>query len=118
MAISWPSEINRFVAGSGLKTLADGRLQSATDIGPGKVRRRTASNAGRYRCAFYHDDTERTALENFFIDSTGGGALPFDFTPCGGQSMLVMFAPDTALSIEETGAPGEFLVRLELLILP
>ena len=57
--------------------LADGRLRTAMESGPPKVRRRFSSAAKPITAQIKLDLEQRIRLDRFWTEETGGGSLPF-----------------------------------------
>ncbi len=78
MTALWPATLPQYFEENGYsESLADGRLDTATDFGPGKSRRRFTKNwrmiAGAIRCT----DDQVDAFEEFYLETLGGGVADF-----------------------------------------
>lgn len=56
----------------------DGTIRSATDSGPGKVRRRFTATATYYNARVRMNGTEVGILSDFYRDTLAGGSLSFE----------------------------------------
>ncbi|MFO1126381.1 MAG: hypothetical protein U1E25_14630 [Methylocystis sp.] len=75
---SWPAELPQRVLRDGYsEKLRDGRLFSRTQSAPGKVRRRYSSAVLPITASIIIDETQKSRLERFWYEDTGGGTLPF-----------------------------------------
>jgi len=80
----WPPELPRRVLVDNQKTtLGEGRLKSATDVGPGKVRRRFSSAVKPVTVNFTLNGDQRIRFISFFEEDTAMGSLPFLFPEVG-----------------------------------
>lgn len=58
---------------------ADGRVVTAMDAGPSKMRRRTSAAERPVRCRLTLQDSDRAFLERWWDEDLGGGVSPFWF---------------------------------------
>lgn len=96
MVSAWPSTLpQRFGAESYSRDPGDGRLRSKTEMGPGKVRRRSSSVPDVITGSMEMTQTQLVALRTFVSSTLSGGALAFTFPdPEGGSDLLVRFGED------------------------
>lgn len=135
--ISWPSTLPQHLLVQGFgQSLPEGRVRSANDVGPPKVRRRSSQNVHIITGQMVMTFDQWADLQTFVNSTTGGGTLPFlfrdplskiepkleiDFTAgtalIQGMPLLVRFG-ETLPVISE--ALGSDLVRvtMELEVLP
>ena len=78
--VVWPSEAGEWMTAPDFTIAApDGRMKSAPDVGPSKLRRRVSSAvapvAGQMRCTL----NQKARMERFWNEDTSGGVLPFVF---------------------------------------
>ncbi len=74
----WPTLLPQRVTIMGYsERLADGRLKSQTDTGPGKVRRRYSSAARQVNAQIVLYQDQKSRFDRFWNEDTKGGALPF-----------------------------------------
>lgn len=120
VAIAWPAELPQsFLRGTARRPYADNRIRSETGIGPGKVRRRSASAAGKLSGQMMLNLAQRQALRTFFENTTGGGVLPFTFPdPDGGAALDCRFDPEKDPPAPEHVSRAVWRVTIELEILP
>jgi hypothetical protein len=117
MAEAWPDGVPHcFTADSLAVGLADGRIRSQTDTGPGKVRRRSSAMVKDMTGTLIMTYAQLTALETFVDDTLLGGSLPFSFPDQRGNTILVRFA-DKLPSWSRYGM-GYVSVDMSLEILP
>lgn len=135
--ISWPSTLPQHLLVQGFgQSLPEGRVRSANDVGPPKVRRRSSQNIYIITGQMVMTFDQWADLQTFVNSTTGGGTLPFlfrdplskiepkleiDFTAgtalIQGMPLLVRFG-ETLPAISE--ALGSDLVRvtMDLEVLP
>ena len=76
----WPTDLPQRVLRDGYSEgMPDGRLRSAMEGGPPKVRRRFSSAARPVQAAIKVTTSGKGRLENFWLEETLGGSLPFHF---------------------------------------
>jgi hypothetical protein len=118
---TWPAELPQLFERDGYQPPAtpDGRLMTATDIGPGKVRPRTSALprpvAGTMRMTYEQADI----LEAFVRDDLAKGSLPFVFPAQGAATgtWLVMI-PKDGMPVPGTIRNGQLRVQIRLQIMP
>jgi hypothetical protein len=135
--VSWPSTLPQYLLVQGFgQSLPEGRVRSANDVGPPKVRRRSSQNIYTITGQMVMTFDQWADLQTFVNSTTGGGTLPFlfrdplskiepkleiDFTAgtalIQGMPLLVRFG-ETLPAISE--ALGSDLVRvtMDLEVLP
>lgn len=80
MPIVWPATLPQVPLFGWGRELADTRLRTETDTGPVKMRRQYTSGVEKLSNVVINlDETQRTALETFFYDTTAGGSLAFEW---------------------------------------
>ena len=104
-APQWPAELQQRLLKDGFAdTLADGRIRTKTDIGPGKVRLSSTSAirpvAGRIKV----DDGSKARFDRFWMEETKGGILPF-FIPDQARDGLLLAGSDGATLLDMNGLP-------------
>jgi hypothetical protein len=135
--VSWPPTLPQHLLVQGFgQSLPEGRVRSANDVGPPKVRRRSSQNVYIITGQMVMTFDQWADLQTFVNSTTGGGTLPFlfrdplskiepkleiDFTAgtalIQGMPLLVRFG-ETLPAISE--ALGSDLVRvtMDLEVLP
>lgn len=74
----WPTELTRdFRVDSLQETAPDLVIRTSMDVGPGKVRRRVATNTRTLQCAIDLTGTELAIFDAFFVTACAGGAVAF-----------------------------------------
>ena len=74
----WPSTLPaKFLTEGFTKGVPDGRLRTAMETGPAKMRRRTRAATTPVTVQFYASLDQVARLEAFWSEDTGGGTLPF-----------------------------------------
>jgi hypothetical protein len=78
MTAVWPAGLPQYLEADGFnEQLADARLDTPTDYGPGKTRRKFTKNwrqiSGAIRCT----DDQVDTFEEFYLETLNGGALDF-----------------------------------------
>lgn len=97
MPADWPTSLPQRLNTQGSDfQLGDGRVTFTTDTGPGKMRRRSSSVAGRWTAQMTMSPAQIETLRLFVEDDLVGGSLPFTFPPPReiGDDLLVRFAED------------------------
>lgn len=101
----WPAALPNTMARDNHRyTFGDGRLRSATDVGPGKVRRRFSATAKPLSGTMILSLDQRIQLETFWNDDTKGGTLPFIFPAIGIDGAALTMADGTELTTSD-GTP-------------
>lgn len=80
MAASWPSTLQQYLneTSFGIE-FAQSWLESETQIGPKKRRRRTTQNFEKITCSILLDKDFYLTFKNFYDVTLNGGVLPFEF---------------------------------------
>lgn len=93
-------------------------ITTEMDAGPAKVRRRFTAGVTKYTLSFILTSTQLSDFQNFFLNETFGGSVPFDMPdPIGGATVQMRF--DVAQgSPQVTGAAGRFKVMFKAEKLP
>lgn len=78
--LTWPASLPQRVLAEGFNEgFRDGRLKTAPDRGPSKMRRISSSVGKPLQHSIRVDAEQLTILERFWEKDTGGGVLPFWF---------------------------------------
>lgn len=101
MPATWPTTLPQRVRRDGYaEEIADGRLKSETDTGPGKMRPRTSARPDPLTVTMRMTGAQLDILAAFIRDDLGRGSLPFTLPAVrGAGTWLVRFAdrlPSTA----------------------
>jgi hypothetical protein len=114
----WPISLpDSFTFESYGEGIADGRLRSQTDTGPGKIRPRSSAMPEPLSGQMAMTGAQLETLRTFVKTTIAGGSLPFLFkSQRGGAQILVRFG-DELPSWQRQGA-GRYLVSLKLEIMP
>lgn len=117
MTILWPDTLPEAPLLDGFHEEApDTAVRTSMEQGPAKVRRRTTAGVGRLEMRYLLSKAEVDALEGFYQDTLGGGALSFAYThPRTGLSVTCRFAEPPHYA---TTNGSYFLVALTLETLP
>lgn len=91
MTAVWPAELPQYLSADGYgEGLPDNKLESQTDFGPGKSRRRFTMNwraiSGAIRCTA----EQAEAFEEFYQDTLRGGVSDFLWRTPVNQAMALM----------------------------
>ncbi len=120
MVDAWPASLPQGTLRADYdQGMGDGRRVSETDMGPGKVIRRSSAIASPLGAGMVMNAAQLATFETFVETTLSGGTLPFSFPdPRDGEStLLVRFRPTEMPSWRAVGA-GHYHVRLPLEILP
>jgi len=135
--VSWPPTLPQHLLVQGFgQSLPEGRVRSANDVGPPKVRRRSSQNIYIITGQMVMTFDQWADLQTFVNSTTGGGTLPFlfrdplskiepkleiDFTAgtalIQGMPLLVRFG-ETLPAISEALSDDLVRVTMELEVLP
>ncbi|PJI56004.1 hypothetical protein CTI14_00275 [Methylobacterium radiotolerans] len=75
---TWPADLPQKLITDGYSySFADGRLKTAMDAGPPKMRRRFSAAVKAVAGQFYGGVDDVVRLERFWNEETAGGTLPF-----------------------------------------
>lgn len=118
MPDAWPSSLpDSFTFESYGEGIADGRLRSQTDTGPGKVRPRSSAMPEPLSGQMVITGAQIETLRTFVKTTLRGGSLPFFFkSQRGGVQILVRFGEE--LPTWQRHGAGKYLVTMKLEILP
>lgn len=101
----WPADLPQKLITDGYSySFADGRLKTAMDAGPPKMRRRFSSAVRPAAGQFYGSADDMARLERFWMEETGGGALPF-VLPDQNSDGLGLQADDGTQLLDDHGQP-------------
>jgi hypothetical protein len=111
---TWPAGLPQYLSADGFsEALADNKLESQTDFGPGKSRRRFTANwrmiSGTLRCT----DDQVDAFEDFYQDTLGGGVDAFLWRDPISQNLSLMKFRGGAPRTQYRSA-DEFLIQITL----
>lgn len=105
MALVWPSYFPQTMNRSGFeRRLGDGRLVSPTEVGPGKMRRRTAATVKPVSGSMWMTRLQRDRFEAWWEDDAGGGTKRFWF-PAIGTHGFPMRDDDGDILLTGSGEP-------------
>lgn len=80
MPAVWPSTLPEYVLADAFKeALNNQTIESATDTGSPKVRRRFTKLVRKFDMAVLLSDSQVATFENFWLNTLKGGSLPFDW---------------------------------------
>lgn len=114
MSEVWPATLPQYFNADGYsENLGDGRLDTPTDHGPGKSRRKYTTTWRPISGAISCTDDQVDALEDFYLDTLNGGTLDFIWK--------APFSQSAALFCFRGGAPkllyrsaDEFVISIQL----
>lgn len=114
MTAVWPATLPQHLNTEGFsEALADNKLESQTDFGPGKSRRRFTTNwrmiSGTLRCT----DDQVDAFEDFYQDTLGGGVDAFLWRDPLSQNLSLMKFRGAPPRTQYRSA-DEFLIQVTL----
>lgn len=91
--IVWPASLPQKVEQDGFsESPPDSRIRTPMDMGPVKVRRRFSAQIRPLKVSMFMTQTQLDAFDTFFVTTTEGGSLPFDFpSPRGVGVVTVRF---------------------------
>jgi len=118
---TWPSTLPGIEIGAEMSQ-QDSVVKSPTEFGPGKQRKRYTATSQYYSGTMLVTKDQRDKLQDFFQNTVGFGAIPFDFTSPEDNSTLVpaRFMSPPSYSALVGGPDGVALWRasIQLEILP
>lgn len=101
----WPSDLpQRVLADNFSEGLADGRLRTSMETGPGKSRRRFSAAPKPVAAAFKVSPDEKARLERFWDEEIAGGALPFLIADQTRDGLILLAEPGVQL-LDDLGRP-------------
>ena len=101
----WPTDLPQKLLSDGYSYgFADGRLKTAMDAGPPKMRRRFSSAVRPVAGQFYGSEDDMARLERFWAEDTAGGALPF-LIPDQNRDALALLTSDGLQLQDDQGRP-------------
>lgn len=114
MTAIWPAALPQYLDEGGFnEALADVRIDTPTDYGPGKTRRRFTKNwrviSGAIRCT----DDQVDAFEEFYLETLGGGVADFLWKAPLSQDLALMRFRGPQPKIQYRSA-DEFLISFQL----
>lgn len=114
-SIDWPLTVAPQQDGYN-ETPPNTALATEMNAGPQKVRLRYTAGPRRFMLAYHLTKAEVATLDTFFVTTSRGGTLEFDWThPRTGASVEARFVPGTAPSYGAIEQDGEVTVQLEIL---
>lgn len=119
MPATWPETLpQRFLIAGNQHQLADPRLSSATDTGPGKSRPRSSAVPDSFTGSMRMSGAQWAILTAFGRDDLARWSLPFTIpAPDGGDDWLVMLRQNALPSRVNIGG-DRWTVTMSLLVLP
>lgn len=117
MTILWPDTLPEAPLLDGFhETPPATVIRTEMEQGPAKLRRRTTAGVGKMEMRYLLSKAEVAALESFYQETLGGGALSFAFThPRTGLSVTCRFTEPPQYA---TTNGSYFLIALTLETLP
>jgi hypothetical protein len=117
--VDWPSTLPcTLVTDGNSGGVGDGRIRSATDTGPGKVRRRTTAMAKPITGSLIMTVAEIAILEDFIEDDLMGGTLVFNFKDPMTHALVPMRFGEQLPTWSEMPGKKRWLVNMVLEKLP
>lgn len=105
MTIFWPSLLPKCQVRGKQRSAAPNVIAFGTEVGPGKVRRRSTARVKRLNGTFLLTRAQVAIFEEFFEDDLQDGALVFEWTdPVTQETGNWRFAVDNAYSLSERGS--------------
>ena len=96
---TWPGTLPQAFPIGTTEAVQDGRVRSAMDAGPAKLRRRFTAVVRTYTLPaerFVFTDAQKATYETFFTSTLSGGTLEFDWTdpwPSAGTKTFRIVSP-------------------------
>ena len=115
---TWPATLSPFLRGTVSVSEPDGRLHSSTDMGPGKVRRRSKANAYALQGDMVLTPAQRTTLRSFIETDTLGGSLPFSMPDPFDSETTLLCRFGEELPVFSDFAVNHFKTTISLVVLP
>lgn len=114
--IDWPEELSEYLlVDSYQETLPDTVIRTQMDVGPPKVRRRSTSAPRLISGTLRLDSDKLGIFEAFYLNTTAGGSLPFNWTsPRTGELVVAQFT-DTPRYMPVSGLTWDVNISLEIL---
>jgi len=119
MVDAWPGTLpQRLLLNGASLGVGDGLTEYQPDVGPPITRRRTAAIARPLSGSMMLSDAQVTVFETFFYTTILSGALSFSFPdPRTGATLLVKFSKQSLPAYVPQGGDN-YLLSLNLMILP
>lgn len=115
--ITWPSDLPCALRGKA-RAPQTNLVAFGTELGPGKVRRRSTARVKRMPIAFLLTRAQAVQFEAFFEDDLDDGALPFSMPdPLTGDAATWRFDPQGPYSLDERPS-GKWSLAANLMKLP
>jgi len=117
MTADWPTTLPAAPLAEGFnEMMPDVVLRTDMDTGPAKLRRRTTAEVSALQVAYLLSATETALLDDFYMNTLGGGTLSFNYThPRTAEAVTCRFARPPSYATEN----GEiFQAQLVLEVLP
>ncbi|MEQ1901853.1 MAG: hypothetical protein ABL866_14115 [Devosia sp.] len=103
--IFWPASLPRCALRGKQRSPAPNVIAFGTEVGPGKVRRRSTARIRRMTLPFLLTRAEVPIFEAFFEDDLKDGALEFSMNdPVTGDGATWRFATDNPYALSERGS--------------
>ena len=101
----WPADLPQRLLQEGYSYgFADGRLKTAVESGPPKMRRRFSVSPRPVTGQFLGSENDMARLERFWLEETGGGALPF-LMPDQTRDALPLVTEGGVQLLDDQGSP-------------
>ena len=118
MPLAWPLPLPTVSLYGGSEAGTDKLIHHETDSGPGKLRSRYSTGIKDFTFPMILTEAQATELMTFYDDTSGGGALSFDFThPRTGAAIVCRFKPGSQPLLANFSFE-RYRVTLELQIIP
>jgi hypothetical protein len=118
MPLAWPPALPAVAKYGGSEMGVDRLLHQETASGPGKLRSKYSTGIKVFTFPMILTETQADTLMDFYNDTSGGGALSFDFThPRTGAAIVCRFKPGSMPLIVNFSFEL-YRVTLELEIIP
>ena len=117
---SWPNTLpDAFLRDGFARTPQPNVISFGTEVGPGKVRRRTTARTKSHTFSMKMTLVQLNEFEAFFEDDLSDGAIPFDWTdPVAGDVASWRFDPGSPYSARETEEAGTWFVSMTIIRQP
>ena len=117
---TWPASLPQKPLLTGFQIAAQSMVIAfGTEVGPGKIRRRTTARVAGLPFSFHVNATKLATFIDFFEDDLEDGALAFDMTdPVVGGTASFRIAPSDPPYVASVVGNNLWLVSLQLQRLP
>lgn len=114
MSLHWPAALPQCPLRPMSRTPLPNVISFGTEVGPGKLRRRSAARVKSHALAFLLTGAQRAVFETFFESDLCDGALSFRWLdPVAGTTGTWRFSPDAPYSLDQQG-PDAWLLSAKL----